>query len=269
MITREQLLKSGILSNYVLVRLARSNDEIDLGNRLKLYLDGSYDEGRHATIVGEVVIVPKKLTYGKTAKQDIASLDWKTSMEVLPGDKVWFNFIETAKLLNPENNNNGNVFIYEKDVYVLVKYSNLFAAKRLLGNSENEKYRNYENVVMDSDGSVHRVIMLNGYVLIEPETEEVKTNKIILPEHLRKKKSGKIGYVRFAGSCNEAYYSVRPNYVMETDGDYDEFKIGDRVLISHRACDIYLENQMHACFNGKNMYYRVQRKFILYKFHNK
>lgn len=98
--------------------------------------------------------------------------------------------------------------------------------------------------------SYHKVIMLNGYVLIEPITETPNT-KLWMP----KKEKERFGFMRYEGVPNDEYWDK-----IYFDDPYPN--IGDMIHLAY-VHNKKLENVVHTEFpDGKN-YYITQRRRML------
>lgn len=76
-----------MIGQTVVVRVEKTyQDEIDLGNGNKLFLDTSYTPEQHVTICGEVVALPNR-TWCKTTNGTFVRNDLKV------GDLVYFNYL--------------------------------------------------------------------------------------------------------------------------------------------------------------------------------
>ena len=85
--------------NYILIRLDRDNDFIKLENGSTLYIDTSFEPEKHATVIGEVFGIPKKLTY--TGKPNIG-MPWKTPLQIKIGDKVIVHYLAIVNAFRKE-----------------------------------------------------------------------------------------------------------------------------------------------------------------------
>ena len=98
--------------------------------------------------------------------------EWETEMQLKVGDKVWVNYLSIIK---------GERVQVGGEVYVLVPYEKIILTKR--GDD---------------------LVMLNGYVLIEPVLEETQQSGIIILLKQAKQASQR-GYVRHMGIPNKRY----------------------------------------------------------------
>lgn len=162
-------------SNVVLVRMPEQQDIVSSsGLILNFNPDIQYAEGSGshradcAQTWGWVVKTPPRLFFNVFSPD--LSMPWDTEMEILPGDKVWFNHIASLNSLNIET---------EKGIYKFVPYDDLIVAIR-----DNE------------------VIPLNGNILLE-EVKKEKASFLDFREDIDYHR----GIVRYAGKPNKAYLS--------------------------------------------------------------
>ena len=226
-LTEKELKKIVPLGNMVLIKPERESDQIITESGIKLYIDPTFDEEKHAVRYGEVMAVPDVITYGLFSRR---SIDWETDMELKVGDMV---FINPGATIQAENFGE-YIFVGEKKHY-FIRYDEIYLALRK-----------------------KKMIMLNGFILIKPVKEkQVKPKKIILPDAIKKKVSEKYGIVKKVGTPNRGYYfgtkKVRGK-------DYEEVKEGDKIIFK-KFNNIPLEYQMHSQLGEE--YYRIQRKNIV------
>ncbi len=239
-------------NNYVFVKLLSKNDEIKVGDK-KLYIDTSWNEEHHRPIVGEVIAVPKRLVFVPGSH---FTMPWRTEMQLKVGDIVTMRRPAVSACFAKS----GSKFEHEGYTYIFIKYSDIILAKRELSQTPQP----YQSVT--SQGVEMAVIMLNGFMLIEPEEEELKTF-LALPAQARKT-SKLYGTIRFMGLPNLAYQpSFQTNGFEDTPPPDYEFNVGvgDRVAF-YRVADIRLEDPLHASFEEGKQYFRAQRHKLLAKF---
>ena len=148
--------------------------------------------------------------------------EWETEMQLKVGDKVWVSYLSIIK---------GERVQVGDSVYVLVPYEKIILTKR-----EDE------------------IVMLNGYVLLEPVTEEVKQSGLIILLKTAKQAS-KRGIVRYIGPSNKRYTD-------ENHSDDIDIKIGDMIGLKH-GYHSKLESQYHQTIGD---YWVVQRRDIVAAF---
>ena len=234
-ISREDLKTIKLVSNKVLVKPVLKTSMYKLKNtNITLQIDTDYDPHVHAERVVEVVRVPKKLEFSSTFISKNV-LPWETKMELQPGDKAWVRplsvigseFTELIKITTRE----------DKQVYFLLSYEDFFVAKR-----------------------GEEVICLNGYVLIQPNKEDLqkKFKHIIVPAAYRGQGNTQSFKVCFSGSINTGYQD-------DTKEDFiDELKPGNNVVVWRKRRPYLMEDPLHACFNKKEGYFPIQRCDIVY-----
>lgn len=133
--------------NRIFVTIEKKwNDEIKVGD-LTLYQDTSFRPEWNVNSVGTVISTP-----GRVIK-DYYEDDFVTN--VLPGDKLYFNFNVTLDL--------ENLIEHEGEEYWAVDYYNAIAVVR--------------------DG---KIIPVGSYILIEPQVEEITSSILIIPESIKK-----------------------------------------------------------------------------------
>jgi co-chaperonin GroES (HSP10) len=227
-LTRRDFERFKPLANYVLVKPAMGNSKLELPSGVVLFLDTSYDENKHAETRGTVVRTPMKLTFDK--KDPHHTMDWKTEIELQEGDDIIYHYLSAANAVG-----DGEYIDCEGEIYFLIRYDQIFVAKR-----------------------GEDVIPVNGFILVEPMAEDVKLNHgLILPDYLKERKDSKKGIVKYIGSCNQAYLPDAWANVV----DQDNIRPGDLVVYDPH-CDIPLQYDLHANFEGKKTFWRIQRRYI-------
>ena len=151
-LTREEFYRMRILSknNQVLIRIDVHN--IDERTPSGIYTNPDHDwaKAAHADRIGYVVKVPDTLYYadnrfnneGRLIFTDELSMPWKTEMQLKLGDQVWFDYLASL---------NCNIFYCDGVQYKLIKYDDIYLAKR-----------------------GRNTIMLNGYCLFTQIYKEYK-----------------------------------------------------------------------------------------------
>jgi len=183
------------------------------------------NRAEHANRMGTVVTIPKYLYFKKDDHSH--SMRWKTEIQIEPGDKVWVNHSTI------------NDFQYRCDgkFYKTVHYEDLVVAKR--GN---------------------RVIMLNGYLLIEPYFFNRKV--LNYEKRIIDMTKGTIGWL---GKVNEEYSIAENIHLGKTvyRRDNKGYKAGDRIIFNHKAIKKLrpLEYSVYNKFDGKT-YFVAQRHMI-------
>jgi len=226
-----------MLPNKVLVKIEKQfNDEIKFADG-KLLIDVSFEPERNTVTKGIVYKVCESLIFGKGA-----GMEWDTDIEIREGDEVYLSWMavdaafKTQSYFVTEDKGSGEG--NKIQVYIIADYSYLTLCIR-----------------------DQKVIMLNGYCLIEPLNNEdlpsvIKkklSENIIIPNSV-KKVSSVWGRVIKAGHPNKQYLS---------DVYYDDnIKEGDLVAFQ-KGSNVPLQYNMHADFMGKREFYKIQRRYIL------
>lgn len=223
-VTKKELENWTPINSKVLIKLDRNNDEIKLSTGDKLYLDTSYGRERHAPVTGTVTAVPRSLNCRK-------NMDWETPMELAPGWRVWWNYVDTLNALDNES----TAIDEDGNIHVMLPYQSCVVAKDLSGN----------------------IVTLNGYMLCSPvEDEKISSKLIHIPDHIRKNKSAKFAILRHQGTKNGWYR--RPEY-----HDHIESVPNGSVIVFSKHSDIPLEYDLHSEFEGKETLYKMQWPDIL------
>lgn len=191
------------------------------GEKTGMLLDTSYEVQKHAPTSGIVVSVPKQLNYSMS-NVDVDMLAFKTTMDILPGDRVIFGYNTVDTAMRSGRQING---------LVCLRYDSLFCAMRK-----------------------GKIIMLNGYVIVE--AVEDKTDDEMVPDYMRSVNNFTKGKIAHVGKGNEAY-----RYYPELGSDGDNFKEGDYVLFNLQY-SIPLQYQMHSIIDSNKELYRMQQKDI-------
>lgn len=229
----------------VLIRPLRGNNELLIAGDKKLYLDTSFEKLRHMPVVGVVVAVPSQLLYSEK-EFALSDMEWDTEMELKVGDIVNYHHLDMEKAITQDD-----FIIVSGQVYYPIPYHRIFCAKRKLPPGD-RVIKTMDNFITDGVGH-YQVIMLNGYILAEEVPEKVQT-QLVLTQKMKDKYDAKYGLVRFIGSCNKRYNTPYPP-------DDDRLKIG-MIAVLDPVCDVRLEYDLHAQFDGQAKYFRVQRRNI-------
>ncbi len=231
--TRQQVESMQMLTNYVLVRILRDERAVKFSGGDELYIDPTFEVQDHAPRDGIVVSTPSRLIYDH--KNLTHSMEWKTEMQLRPGDHVWFEYLAAVNALGrrinivlPEHQVEELYYWVEDTLYLMIPYSECIVAKR-----DNE------------------IIPLNGYTLIEThEQPKVKSTLLDIPVTEVDRWTG---IVRYVGRPNDEYLDGK-------NSDTGEVKVGDRVLLRKFAAR-YLEHELYKRFDG-NMYWIVQQRHL-------
>lgn len=179
----------------------------------------------HVIRTGTIVKVPEQLYYSKDDPQ--YSMRWKTGIEIEVGDQVW---------LNPDTVND---YIFREDdrYFRIVKYEDLIVAKR-------DK----------------RVIMLNGYILLERVVSKQKLGSFIAEKVI-----GDQGKIKYIGTKNQEY--CIPEYVQFDEtvyrSDPDGILAGDKVIFNKKDVPKLrnLEYDIYSKLDGKD--YLVAQRYMI------
>ena len=232
-LSQEEFDKGRIPSNHIAVELLRlEKDAVTKGGIYAGFLDdvtwekdGESHPADVASICGRVVKLPDKLYYNED--DPFNSMPWDTEIQLELGDLVWFNFIESL--------NTNEIQIGER-VLRFLPYQDIYACKR------------------KNKWLVDQVIMLNGYVLLEPiplprlsELDYISQDKVYTDR----------GIVAYVGNHNRAY--VNKNYYDNTD-----IEVGQTAYLMPGYTPFLLERMGSlASFNEDKLYYCVQRRRII------
>lgn len=228
----DSLRKLKLLNNWVLVKPDPGNNEIRLKGGKKLFLNTSFEEHQHAVTSGTVVKCPSSLTY--YTEHTTARLQYHTTQELLPGDKIIFHFLQTSSSVSK-----GRYIEDGDEIYLLIKYDSIFCALR-----------------------GEKILPINGYILVEPKMvaayETIST--LILPDYLKKQTSEMRGTIRHMASPLFGYDDY-PEY----GEDSNEYQVGDDILF-RKVDAVPLQYEMHRLFDKDIIYYRMQRRDVLGKY---
>ena len=217
-----------LLNNHVLLQVEHFfSDSIKLSGGQVLYIDTTTQNPRYATTQGTVIEVPESLVCCRRNNQH--SLEWETRCELLPGDRVWFQYDAIITALKDKALH----FIKEDKLHILVNYRWMYVARR-----------------------GEQVIPLNGYCLCEPvyadeypELIPMKFKHLIVDQHTR------------LANLVRVKYLAEPNtkYQEKVYSDDISIQVGDLVR-TDKHCDIPLEYDLYRSFDEKNEIYRIQRR---------
>ena len=158
-LTEKELKKIVPLGNMVLIKPERESDQVITESGIKLYIDPTFDEEKHAVRYGEVMAVPDVITYGLFSRR---SIDWET--DINPGATIQAeNFGEY-------------IFVGEKKHY-FIRYDEIYLALR----------------------KKKMIMLNGFILIKPVKEKQVKPKKIILPDAIKKKVSEKYGIVKKSG----------------------------------------------------------------------
>jgi len=197
-----------------------TNGHVIIGNPTKTNKIGSLLIDTSWKPEDHVEIINEVIAVPLTAKCS----EWETEMQLKVGDKVWVNRLTIIKAEKIQ---------VGETTYLKVPYEMIILAKR-----------------------GDEIIMLNGYVLLEPiHKAQIKSDTIILAPN--KEEHQDRGIVRYMGIPNKRYTD-------EILSDDCEISIGDRVLLS-RKYNPKLESSYHESIGN---YLVVQRRHMIAKLEN-
>lgn len=226
---QKMFLKVTIPLNWVLIDTNMFDNSVMLADKVRIEIDPTYEPQDWITRVGIALVVPRRLTFDDTLSR--ASLEWKTTVEILPGDKVYFDYFGALmsfgrRAQEHEKNTEELTLGHEGRVFPFIHYRELFAYER-----EGE------------------FVPINGHVIIE-QIEKVPRSKLAVFDHRRNEVDTLKGVVKYVGKCNERYLnSIYQDAAVE---------VGDTVLWKNYA-------NRPIKVNGVNMW-AVQRRYIEAKF---
>lgn len=223
-LTKEEFSNFVPTGNMVLVEPVIDTSKVTFGE-LTIDINTEYQPENHVRVINRVVSLPKELKFSMNPHQ-YRSMEWDTTMELKHNDIVWINYLAGLKATKIE---------CEGMIYILIPYSQIYLARR-------EKEIKTLNKIRET------VVMLNGYVLVEPTLYKV-SNILDVPD----KVNMRIMKVVVLGRPNKRYKDV-------TLMDDDYVRVGDRVVMKnlyHRK----LEYDLHARFDKE--LYVTQRSRIL------
>lgn len=206
------------IGNNVVVRIDSVYSPMKV-NGVDFLVDHTWEPGVHAVSFGTVSSVSDMML--------LDQMEWEPVVDVLPGDKVWFQKYEATRAIGRELDRFMDEF-EENDSKIgdeiTLPFSSLFCVER--------------------DG---RIIMQNGFVLVEPL--ESRMNSILeMPLRYRKNELS-LGRVYEVGEPNKSYDYYK--YV-DTVG----YKKGDLVLFRR------YNNFVHTDIHNKELY-KIQRRNII------
>lgn len=204
---------------------------------LRLHINPHFEPEKHSATQGVVVAVPDRLKFNK----DHNLLRWKTEMEIQEGDEVLIDWDAAFRARE--------MGMYEKkgdDIYIIVKYHDIFLARR--------------------NG---KTIPLNGLVFVEMVANDDLPEELLTKEQIRMKNSsivipgGKKKSVRYCRVvlCGEP---VQDKCKIDRAKDYLDVKLnpGDIVVVKNHAM-IPMEYYMHKTFMPEKEVYKVYSDTII------
>lgn len=223
-----------VTPNQVLVETLTRNLDKKTKSGILVVSDGDFRPAMHTDRVSMVIKCPSRLYFSRTPYNrrgnSTETMEWKTDMELEEGDLVWHDFmaVHNCPVITVSNKPGKE--------YKLINYSDIYVARR-----------------------GKKVILLNGYVLCEPVKEVLGAL-----DYREDRESFILGKVAYAGKPNQEYRSLK--YSDARDVRQGDIIIRRRITRREGEDDrIFLEDPLHATFNGGKRYFIVQRKDILGK----
>jgi len=254
-LTQEEFDNSTIPFNHVAIELLRVEKDATTPSGIKYgFLEDTQweddEDGKANThpaditqVVGTVVKVPDRLWFDVNAQDGML---WDTDMELLVGDIVWFNVIESANAnevhINTSSGINGGKIIR------IIPYQDVYVAKRLM------QYPMIRDKYIGGIDDYTKVVCLNGYCLLE-QVEMPRLSKYdITPKGIFEDR----GVVKYLGTPNRRYQGDKYS-------DDIDVKVGDAVFLRPGYRPFPLERvKYNSTFDGGKQYWCVQRRRIIF-----
>ncbi len=267
-ITKDQLRNYRPLNNMVLIKPTLGQKEVMIGD-IKFQLDTSYEEEIHAPVTGTVVAVPYSIFM---ARKGFPGMWWDVDMEIEVGDYAIYDYLQATTALDPAY---AQAMTCEGELYLLIPYEGIFVVRRQRWQvdlrSIPDNMTPLETIAyLKATGElppqvsekeftpperIEIIIPVNGFCLIEPIVET--------PDHpLLKNLQQLVGNSTEKGIVRHVSKGLIRTY-LDGDGkpDTDCVKPGDVVAFDFGA-DLPLEYPLHSSVEGKQMFYRIQRRYI-------
>jgi co-chaperonin GroES (HSP10) len=218
------------MKNWLIIKpFLNAVESIDF-NGTKLWVDGSFEREKNACTTGEVIAVCDDMYFAKENFKgaDEKSLRFGTTIEAKPKDKIYFHYLAVENASRAKRMFKGE----DGETYMFMKYDEAFCSKR-----------------------GEEIVMLNGWVLMEPIALDKKfESKILDLSFANKGHSLTYAKVGHAGSRNNGYLENR------RVNDFTEpLNVGD-VVVYEKYSDIKLQQELHSDLDGNKVFYRMQRK---------
>jgi hypothetical protein len=245
-LSKEEFERAEIPSNHVAVELLRLEENATThgGIYMGYNVDETWEDDNEthpadiASICGIVRKVPHKLFY----TPDGQGLPWDTDMELQVGDTVWFNIIESL---------NSVEFAVDKAYIRIIPYQDCYCAKRRIPDPQ----WIYSNYFIGVEHFLEKVIMLNGYCLLEQvRLPKLSDLDVTSEDHVYEDR----GIIRYLGTPNRTY-------TVSKYQDNTELKVGDMAFIRPGYKPFLLERRGYfAQFDSDHkLYWCVQRRNII------
>lgn len=237
------------LSNKVLIEIDESEVEETVGGIITTGIK-KFSFAKNALRRGTVVKTCKEII--PTRNESEFTL-WQTDVQIKRGDVVYLNHFDML---------NSYYISFEGRLMKIIPYASIICAMRN-----------------------QRVIMCNGYALLEDYTETFTYGDVEI-----KKKLDDQGIIRYIGKPNKMYYlpilkrdhekyigkgmasreiygSCDGHYLVrnkkKSDPAYRSIKVGDRVIIGSSERVFYLEEWAYARFNQRKLYRVCQQHNLI------
>ena len=266
------------INGYVIVAPKKRNDKIVLSNGQEIFIDTRFQPGAHSEILCDVIAIPEK----KTKSMELLAGDWECDIDIEVGDEVYCDYRNVNMNIDDVN---GIYYINDRRC-ITIHYKNMFVAKRKINKTNNapkltiinndfhiaQTAREIAKKLVNNSKRDYEIIMLNGYVLLEPYKNDriwfSKQGKSIynaikrgfeIPNYIKERMDNQMGIVRYIGKPNKKYCTAKSKWV-----DSEDIKVGDIVVFLPER-DIFLEYSLHASLEGKKQFYRIQNHDIIAK----
>lgn len=239
------------INNFVILKM-EPNETITMPSGVKFFLPPpSAQENKevYKPLRGEVISVPTL----KFKQGDRSTMDWRTDMELEVGDKV---IVRRPALSMAIGNDHPSFYVENGELFIYLKYQEIVVATR-----------------------GDKIIVLNGFCLIEPIIESEKTF-LYVPD-TAKKQSKKFGIIKYLGKPNQEYHISKNSaeqeiiptdevpWVRKEDGelkiDIAELQVGDKVMYKESSAIPLEPDMLRSLGDRSTPLYRVQRINILAK----
>jgi hypothetical protein len=249
-ITREELDRGLPLGNHVLCEAYYSNRDaktkagVIVGfNEDLIFSDAEgKDTSSHMADLAPTSMVvyrcPLKLYFDP---EDPKGMDWETEMELQQGDQIFTNPIDALNCVT---------LVCEEKEYKLIHYSDIYVAKGYRWRHEPGSVPK-GNMAIPQDKRM-KVIVLNGYVLLEQVYKKKLSDLDISSEDKIEPKQGIVAYF---GKPNARYRSPEIE-------DFYDLRLGDKVLYGRKAAPFLLERLSHVAKFSEKPYMVLQRRYI-------
>lgn len=262
-ITKKELSRMVMLNNRVLVRFNKIyNDHIVLKSGMTLYTPMGNNVEDHIQNAGTVERFPEKLTFNPKDKQSVIEF-LPTHVPLKKGDKVFVDMhtmiMALGKKFDPDiEYPNESWYECEDELFVIIPYQEILMVIRPdkskakgLPDVTKESFPedlikaatiNYKDgVLINYNGETSKLIMLNGYCLVQGIEEPAFKTKLILPPSMRKAPTNRSKIVA-VGHSNLRYQDK-----IYCDGEV----LPGQIVHHHKWGRLRMENELHTTVSGK------------------